>query len=387
MRLQFSCRHGLLTATPRHGLLRAKPCAIQWQVRRLSDAVSSESNLVQVYVSRTLNPHINLAIEHRLLQASHPNSTVLFLYTNGPCVVIGRNQNPWLEVNLGLLNRGLPHPSVSRDRDGRQRHDDVDQYQPVVPVQLIRRYSGGGTVFHDEGNVNYSVICPPARFDRDRHAKMVVRALTSLVGSGLGVRVNERHDIVMNGGDHSTPQEGSFKISGSAYKITRTRALHHGTCLLSSPYLHNIGPLLHSPACPYIRARGTESVRSRIRNVFAGGFDNNKFEDAVVGEFRDMYGPPSDTSGSSAVGALTVGAEQLEDPKVLEIYEELMVCPVPCSNGYRPLCLERQREPLLTCFSLPCGRTARPPSSHFRRSRLPRMVARDPLLRKACHLL
>ncbi|ROW06926.1 hypothetical protein VMCG_04112 [Cytospora schulzeri] len=221
--------------------------SISWHAQ-----ASLPSSRVQVYTSRSRDPYLNLSAEHFLLQNSHPDSTVLFLYANDPCVVIGRNQNPWLEVSL------------------------------------VRRRSGGGAVFHDTGNVNYSVICPPAVFDRNRHAEMVVRALRGLdvVGSPL---VNERHDIVLADADADAEAGSTFKISGSAYKLTRLRSLHHGTCLLNSPNLGDIGRLLRSPAEPYVKARGVESVRSRIRNV---GLSNDEFIEAVREEFGAMYGSP-----------------------------------------------------------------------------------------------
>jgi lipoate-protein ligase A len=177
-------------------------------------------------------------------------------------------------------------------------------------VLLVRRRSGGGTVFHDEGNVNYSVICPPAVFDRDKHAEMVVRALRS-----LGVettRVNERHDIVL---DTEGPSgQETYKISGSAYKLTRLRSLHHGTCLLSSPNLAGIGQYLRSPASPYITARGVESVRSKIRNV---GLENHDFEEAVVAEFGNMYG--------NMDAEYIDESEAIQNDVVMKGYEEIIV--------------------------------------------------------------
>ncbi|KAI8959993.1 hypothetical protein F5Y11DRAFT_283107 [Daldinia sp. FL1419] len=270
--------------------------------RRLfnAEAVSHPSNRVQVYISRTKDPYLNLSIEHFLLQKSPPESVVLFLYTNRPCVVIGRNQNPWVEVNLGLLGPGKSHVVENGSNEG--------------PVLLVRRRSGGGTVFHDEGNVNYSVMCPPASFDRNKHAEMVVRALRSL--GVLGSRVNERHDIVLDVPD--TTQKQTFKISGSAYKLTRLRSLHHGTCLLQSPNLPLVGPLLRSPAAPYIKARGVESVRSPIRNV--GVPDTNAFEEAVVAEFGAMYGnvdpeiiwQPDAEGALDSVPAIAKGYDELK---------------------------------------------------------------------------
>lgn len=246
-----------------------------------AEAVSSPSNLVQVYISRSTDPYLNLSIEHFLLQKSHPDSVVLLLYTNRPCIVIGRNQNPWVEVNLGLVNRrgilkqlraGSELAAAGNgDRVMKNGVDgmiaETEASETADDVLLVRRRSGGGTVFHDGGNVNYSVICPPASFDRNKHAEMVMRALRGL--QKKSVRVNERHDIVLDvspstpTGSHN-PSDGrdsikTFKISGSAYKLTRTRSLHHGTCLLSSPHLHLLSQLLRSPAAPYIKRAGSRA--------------------------------------------------------------------------------------------------------------------------------
>ncbi|KAK3320556.1 hypothetical protein B0T19DRAFT_243042 [Cercophora scortea] len=259
---------------------------------------------VQIYRSTTSDPYLNLSIEHHLLQNSHPDSTVLFLYINRPCVVIGRNQNPWLEVNLPLLRQGVP-PSPNNPNNP---NNDTNKTQ-TRPVALVRRRSGGGTVFHDEGNVNWTVICPPPAFNRDTHAEMVVRAMR-----GLGIRtarVNERHDIVLD--DTST----TYKVSGSAYKLTRQRSLHHGTCLLSSPNLARISPLLRSPAEPFVKARGVESVRSKVRNV---GLANEPFVEAVVGEFRAMYGERMEEIEEEEVGA----ASAMETPEIVKGVRELM---------------------------------------------------------------
>lgn len=261
---------------------------------------SEPASRVQVYTSHSRDPYLNLSAEHFLLQNSHPDSTVLFLYTNDPCIVIGRNQNPWLEVNLGLV-RGFRARTDRRSSNARSS------------VSLVRRRSGGGAVFHDGGNVNFSVICPPAAFDRNRHAEMVVRALR-----GLGVptaRFNERHDIVVDRGVPNAAE--TFKISGSAYKLTRLRSLHHGTCLLTSPNLAHIGRLLRSPAEPYVKARGVESVRSRICNVVVPAGD---FMDAVRFEFGAMYGAP-DLDVSLGLG----GGADFANEKIQKGYRELTV--------------------------------------------------------------
>ncbi|KAF0645110.1 hypothetical protein FPSE5266_07455 [Fusarium pseudograminearum] len=257
----------LQNSTPR-SISRLIPLLSTIPRRQFTDAASHSSNKIQVYTSKSRDPFLNLSVEHYLLQKTPPESTILFLYTNDPCIVFGRNQNPWMEVNLPRLDKF--------------RNDPASVGWTGGPVQLVRRRSGGGAVFHDEGNVNFSVICPPAVFDRNKHAEMVVRALSSL--GKPNTRVNERHDIVM---DIPNDPIGTYKISGSAYKLTRLRSLHHGTCLLRSPNLKNISGMLRSPAEPFIKTRGVDSVRSPVRNV---GIENAAFEGAVLEEFARMYG-------------------------------------------------------------------------------------------------
>lgn len=141
---------------------------------------------------------------------------------------------------------------------------------------------------------------------------MVVRALHN-----LGVdraRVNERHDIVMDriGTGHQDPRP--LKVSGSAYKLTRLRSLHHGTCLLSSDNLKIISKILWSPSKRYIKARGVDSVSSPVANVEVYKY---LFEDAVVAEFDELY----------KAGKPMVLKENVRDvPEIVKGFEELKVC-------------------------------------------------------------
>ncbi|KAL1302121.1 hypothetical protein AAFC00_002555 [Neodothiora populina] len=277
------------------------------------------SRPVQSYISRSRDPYINLSIEHYLLQKSSPDSSILFLYVNRPSIIIGRNQNPWIEVNLGLLKAG---------RSGSEAQSKPETEPPGLgDVDLVRRRSGGGTVFHDEGNVNWAVISPSGPFTRDKHAEMVVRALRNLDVSRS--RVNERHDIVLDQGQsthtgpwgpeedtHSTPWQSedprALKVSGSAYKLTKHRALHHGTALLNSPNLQIIPHYLHSPAKGFITGRGVESVSSPVGNIL---LQNDDFIDEVQSEFRAMYG--------GAISPESVGEEWMDIEEVRKGWTEL----------------------------------------------------------------
>ncbi|KAF2399316.1 hypothetical protein EJ06DRAFT_557769 [Trichodelitschia bisporula] len=279
---------------------------LSWPAR-----VADPHSRLQAYISTSPNPVLNLSIEHFLFQTSPPGSRILFLYTNSPSIILGRNQNPWSEVNLSLLSAAPRGPQTEPPDLG--------------AVALVRRRSGGGTVFHDGGNVNWSVICDLGEFTRDKHAEMVVRALRE-----LGVeraRVNERHDIVLDQGatrrqsdtedTHRTPWTDPdapppLKVSGSAYKLARNRALHHGTALLGSPNLHVIPDYLHSPAKGLITSKGVASVSSPVGNI---GVENGAFEDAVRDEFLRMY--------AADVEAEVVGEQMLEVPEVKKGYVEL----------------------------------------------------------------
>ncbi|KAK6415670.1 hypothetical protein LTR95_017559 [Oleoguttula sp. CCFEE 5521] len=266
---------------------------------------------VKSYISSSHCPHLNLSLEHHLLSTSTPDSTILFLYRNRPSIIIGRNQNPWLETDLSLL-RNASSLGISE------------------PVELVRRRSGGGTVFHDLGNVNWTVICPSADFTRDKHAEMVVRALRSL---GVArARVNERHDIVLDQRTEPSPADPDdthvtsftskdvtpLKVSGSAYQLTRGRALHHGTCLLSSPNLGVIPRLLRSPAKGLMSARGVESVSSPVGNL---ELEVKDFMEAVQREFGRMYGSPKGMEvedleeGWADRNGVVEGIRELESPE------------------------------------------------------------------------
>lgn len=272
--------------------------------KQFAELASRESSQYQIYQSLSTDPFVNLSIEHFLLENAPIESKVLFLYINRPCVVIGRNQNPWLETNLGVLQQDRI------DNGDAQRSSRIDQTDDVL---YVRRRSGGGAVFHDEGNLNYGVISPRTTFTRNMHAEMVVRALHRI--GATNTSVNERHDIVLTQNvseairQSSTatledpPKEASaqaLKISGSAFKLTRHRALHHGTCLLDSPNINNLGAFLRSPARPYIKAKGVESVRSPVGNVSTSLVDSTTpffiqgVMSGVIEEFARLYGVNSD---------------------------------------------------------------------------------------------
>lgn len=328
---------------PRAGLGLVLSLHSRLRCIRFASALQHVDAKIQIYKSSSRDPFLNLSIEHHLFKHAAPGTTLLLFYTNRPCIVIGRNQNPWLEVNHRMLKSGA--------------------VKGLESIDLVRRRSGGGAVFHDEGNANWSVMCDLPDFTRDKHAEMVVRGLRR-----IGVdraRVNERHDVVLDVGQkessvdpedtHATPYtvvndpRGQLKVTGSAYKMAKGRALHHGTALLSSPHVAAISKLLNSPAKGHLDAKGIGSVSSPVTNL---GLTESQFHDAVLAEFRAMY-------NGGAEGGLVekeVGEECLQNSSVREGYEELKVGR-PESTRPAP------RQPWLMVRSRATGSSARPRSS------------------------
>jgi len=157
------------------------------------------------------------------VQVEHP---ILFIYRNRKSVIIGRNQNPWQEANVAELAR-----------EG---------------IVLVRRRSGGGTVYHDEGNTNYSVMLPRAQFERGENARLVAEAVQEM--GVQGVTVTDRYDVCV----------GDRKVSGSAFRITSRRAYHHGTMLLSSDLAQLKGALRPTPHINIVDSKAVVSVRSPV---------------------------------------------------------------------------------------------------------------------------
>lgn len=216
-----------------------------------------KSNTPKIFISNSTNPFMNLALEDYIFQhtpISKPfTAQRLIFYTNSPCVVIGKNQNPWRETNFPLLNN--------------------------LQIPLLRRRSGGGTVVHDLGNVNYSYITTRDMFSRSYFGKLIVDVINESMGLGK-IKQNERGDIVTMNND---------KLSGSAFKISRGKSYHHGTMLLNSN-LDVLKKLLNKKERENVmefECNAVDSVSSPVTNL---GLDNGKFIELVQDGFKKIYG-------------------------------------------------------------------------------------------------
>ncbi|CAO3661164.1 unnamed protein product [Umbelopsis ramanniana] len=139
-------------------------------------------------------------------------------------------------------------------------------------IPLVRRRSGGGTVYHDMGNSIYTIFMPRAAFTRDANAELVARALHQL---DIPAYINSRHDIAVDG----------FKVSGSAYKLTNRRAYHHGTMLIDTDVDMLRGALKVDK--DRLVTKGVASVPSPVTNLrsYSYTIDHQQFCEAVIEEF------------------------------------------------------------------------------------------------------
>jgi lipoate-protein ligase A len=179
-----------------------------------------------VYIFDGTDPITNLALETRLFESADTDTRLLILWQNTKSIFLGRSQNPWLECNLRKVRES--------------------------GVILARRQSGGGTVYHAPGNLNISFISAHTPSVRERNTAFLEKALREI---GVEAEKNDRNDLFLQG----------KKISGSAYRITKGKILHHCTLLIDAD-LGDLKQLL-TPSCRVEESKGIQSVRSPVINI------------------------------------------------------------------------------------------------------------------------
>lgn len=201
--------------------------------------------------SASYDPWHNLALEEALLQDVAPNEIILYLWQNEHTIVIGRNQNAWKEALWKEFE----------DSGGK----------------LARRLSGGGAVYHDLGNLNFTFVADRNLYDVHRQLEVILSAVKSL---GIDAEFSGRNDIVADG----------RKFSGNAFLKTPDAALHHGTILVNTK-LESMSKYLQVSK-EKIESKGVTSVKSRVVNLteLNPGLTIEKMADAFRGSFLDIYG-------------------------------------------------------------------------------------------------
>jgi lipoate-protein ligase A len=201
------------------------------------------------------DPAINLALEEYCLKNLDPNHDYMLFYINAPCVIFGKHQNPFVEANVAyVMDKG---------------------------IGLIRRISGGGAVYHDHGNLNFSYITAFGKKGLQAFRDLLQPVLHTLESLGLLPELKENNTIFIEG----------EKISGNAQYTNLNRMLSHGTLLFDTDLkallqtLDSISDILSS--------RGVDSTRSRVTNIskhLNESMDIHTFRQKLIAEAEKFLG-------------------------------------------------------------------------------------------------
>jgi lipoate-protein ligase A len=183
-------------------------------------------NKLYTIVSNSFNPYHNIALEKHLFDVVDDETVILYLWQNERTVVCGRNQNVWKECRVSELLGDDGHPA--------------------------RRLSGGGAVFHDLGNLNFTFLVTAKNYDVDRQLEVIITACKLL---GIDAQKTGRNDITVEG----------HKFSGNAFYKSGTHRYHHGTLMVKVD-LANLSTYLNVDPSK-LKSKGVDSVRSRVVNL------------------------------------------------------------------------------------------------------------------------
>lgn len=200
--------------------------------------------------SLSYNPWYNLALEEYLFNNVKSDEVIFYLWQNDNTVVIGRNQNPWRECRYNEL-----------EGDG---------------GKLARRLSGGGAVYHDLGNLNFTFIAKKNIFNIEKQLQVIIEAVKLL---GINAEFSGRNDIIAEG----------RKFSGNAFYYDEDNCYHHGTLLVASEMTKLAKYLQVSKE--KIKSKGIESVEARVTNLsnINPAIDINSLSKALEESFQLIY--------------------------------------------------------------------------------------------------
>ena len=201
--------------------------------------------------SGQFHPYKNLAVEEYLLLHCKPQECILYLWQNQNTVVIGRNQNAWKECKVESLEENGGH--------------------------LARRLSGGGAVYHDLGNLNFTFLVSKENYSIDRQLEVIVKAVQKL---GAKAEKSGRNDILIDG----------KKFSGNAFYEQEQHCYHHGTLMMNvnkemlSKYL--------TVSKEKLQSKGVNSVKSRVVNIkeLVPDITVDRMKEALREAFEEVYG-------------------------------------------------------------------------------------------------
>lgn len=212
-------------------------------------------NNASYIISQGTMPYENLALEEVLLSTVAVDEVILYLWQNQNTVVIGRNQNVYKECRVDELQTNGGH--------------------------LARRLSGGGAVFHDLGNLNFTFILHKDNYDLERQLEVILRAVRSF---GVAAEMSGRNDLI------AKTAEAFGKFSGNAFYKKGEYWYHHGTILVSARLDQLTRFLTVSPQ--KLKSNGVASVRSRVVNLSelsAAPLSVSELLQKLIVTFKEVY--------------------------------------------------------------------------------------------------
>lgn len=226
------------------------------------------------YIESTgVNPHRNLAMEEYLFSRCGEDEAILYLWQNENTIVIGKNQNAWKECQISRI-----------EEDG---------------AVIARRISGGGAVFHDLGNLNFTFLVSKENYDLKKQLEVILKAVQKL---GIHAEASGRNDILVDG----------QKFSGNAFHEHKGRCYHHGTIMVDVK-LGELNKYLNVSK-KKLESKGINSVRSRVTNLidYNSELTIDQLKKALKETFEEVYGHKS----------RIIKEEELDQEAVQELYEK-----------------------------------------------------------------
>ncbi len=206
---------------------------------------------LRIVESESLNPYENMGLEEYLLHDVKDDECILYLWQNRNTVVIGRNQNAWKECKV----------------------DDIIKDKGY----LSRRLSGGGAVYHDLGNLNFTFLAQQMNYNVERQLDVIYRAVKAL---GIEAVKTGRNDLTIDG----------RKFSGNAFYKIGGHCYHHGTLMLNVD-TENLSKYLAAPSGKLV-SKGVESVKSRVINIseaYGDVVDVQTMKNCLIQAFTEVY--------------------------------------------------------------------------------------------------
>jgi len=204
------------------------------------------------YINNSVDPHFNLALEEYLITNSTITDEILLLWQNENAIIVGRNQNTIEEIN--------------------------NEYVRQQQVNVVRRLSGGGAVYHDLGNLNFTFIFNKSHQPEQNYYQLFTQPIVAVLQKmGLKAQFSGKNDIVID----------DKKISGNAQYRYNNRILHHGTILFNVNM--TMLPKVLKPDLAKLQSKGIKSVSARVTNILPllkTPLTIEQFKQAIIEELK-----------------------------------------------------------------------------------------------------